>query len=104
MSDKIFKSSVRKLADWGVTFEDDGDTGYFYLCKMIDDESKIQDHIHIYTGNPGLKDADISIMWSPDWNKAGLFIQGEPWAMFDIKNQSKEGGMFVIGEKSSIIL
>ena len=104
MSNQIFKSSIRKSSDWGVTFEDDGETGYFYLCKIIDGEPNIQDHIHIYTSNPGLREADISIMWSPDWNKAALFIKGEPWAMYDIENQTKEGGMFVVDGKSTVTL
>jgi hypothetical protein len=65
-------------------FEDDATTGYFYALD-ISDPDRIQAAIHVYDVSAA---ADgrlqfIEIRWSSDGTKAGLFIGGEPNAVFD---------------------
>jgi hypothetical protein len=70
---------------FGVVFEDDGETGYFYARDYCV-ESLFVDAVHIYSVE-GVTDrhlpSTIHILWSPDSSKAGLFINRYPHAVFD---------------------
>lgn len=67
-----------------VVFEDDGRTGYFYAVDMA--QERILDAMQIYNVM-GVTDRHIpsvvEIAWSPDAQKAGLFINQHPHAVFD---------------------
>jgi len=76
-------------------FEHDGETGYFYLYQISNDQgSKILDSIHIVSGPAKFSEADIEIRWDRSAEKVGLFIKGQLWAMFDNANKTKQGGNF----------
>ena len=70
---------------FGVAFEDDGETGYFYArdCSV---ESLFVDALHIYS----VKDvadrhlpSTAHILWSADSSKACFIINRYPHAVFD---------------------
>lgn len=68
-----------------VAFEDDGETGYFYACDSAL-ETFIADALHIYNVAEVADKSqiyEISMMWSSDGQKAGLFINRRPQALFD---------------------
>jgi hypothetical protein len=78
-----------------VVFEDDGETAYFYAMEM--DETgggmKILDALHIYEVG---EDEDVSrrgekskvqIVWSRDWKKCALILDGYCQAIFDFESQ-----------------
>jgi hypothetical protein len=94
----IFIESVSPENRYGVVFEDDGDTAYFYALEM--DESgggmKILDALHIYEapdpndppppgtgGGPGT--SKLLIVWSKDWMKCALVLDGYCQAIFDFE-------------------
>ncbi|HVU98744.1 MAG TPA: DUF2251 domain-containing protein [Puia sp.] len=69
-----------------VVFEDDGETAYFYAMEM--DESgggmKILDALHIYE-EPGGETSKLLIVWSRDWMKCALVLDGYCQAIFDFE-------------------
>ena len=71
---------------FGVVFEDDGDTGYFYGLDFGRDENPIVDALHIYnvhTVTDRKKPSTVQIVWSQDGLKAALLINDQPHAVFD---------------------
>jgi hypothetical protein len=76
--------------EYGVVFEDDGETGYFYARDFNIEGSLFVDALHIYTV-AGVRDADnpsfLRIVWSQDWKRAALLINDSPHAMFDFDNK-----------------
>ena len=71
---------------FGVVFEDDGDTGYFYARDFTLADSVFEDALHIYSVK-GVTDAHlpstVHILWSHDSAKACLIINRYPHAVFD---------------------
>jgi hypothetical protein len=70
---------------FGVVFEDDGETGYFY-ARDFSVESLFVDALHIYS----VKDvtdrhltSTVHILWSADSSKSCLIINQYPHALFD---------------------
>jgi hypothetical protein len=86
-----FIESLSLENKYGVVFEDDQETGYFYAIE-IDPETKQQrilDALHIYETDDGKekKQSSLLIIWSKDWLKCALVIDDECHAIFDFKNQ-----------------
>ncbi len=80
-------SSVSPTADFGVVFEDDGDTGYFYaLERPLHPDGRILDAVHIYNvANVNDRDVPsrVSLLWSEDGMKCALLINNYPHAAFN---------------------
>jgi hypothetical protein len=88
---------------YGVVFEDDGDTAYFYAVEK--DASgggqRILDALHIYeahedpeaeknkdtNANKDEMPSKLMIVWSRDWLKCALVIDGYCHAIFDFEGQ-----------------
>jgi hypothetical protein len=86
-----FIESLSLENKYGVVFEDDQETGYFYAVE-IDPQTKQQrilDALHIYETDDGKekKQSSLLIIWSKDWLKCALVIDDECHAIFDFKNQ-----------------
>jgi len=85
----------------GVVFEDDGESAYFYAVERDGDGPglRILDALHIHQSElpevPEAADpADIAptarpllIVWSRDWMKCALIIDGYAHALFDFEAQ-----------------
>ena len=85
-----FFESVSPVNSFGVTFEDDLTTGYFYAVNTEPD-LQILDALHIYdveniTGKS--KPGTIKIYWSDDGLIASLLINNYCHAIFDFKNKA----------------
>lgn len=78
--------SASSSEEYAVVFEDDGEAGYFYALEMADEEQPIQAAVSIYDVAK-VSDRDIAskltIRWSRDQCKAGLWINDYPHAVFD---------------------
>jgi hypothetical protein len=78
---------------WITIFEDNGETGYMYLCKYKTngESGEIGDHLWIYNQiNPSIEECkDVFIIWTDDSSRTGLIIDGECWGIFDILNKRK---------------
>ncbi|MDE2257219.1 MAG: DUF2251 domain-containing protein [Xanthomonadaceae bacterium] len=74
---------------FSVTFEDDGETAYFYACDRARFENPILDAVHIYNASQlaggGTHSAEIT--WSPDGLKAGLQLNGQLHALIDFSSR-----------------
>jgi hypothetical protein len=71
-------------------FEDDQDTGYFYVLDTSSGGNAIQEALHLYnvtTMTDKLKPSVIEIGWSSDSTKCVLFIDGDPYAVFDFETK-----------------
>ncbi len=73
---------------YGVVFEDDGETGYFYAT----DErfSEVLDALHLYdrgTQNEIVTGDQVFIVWNPRLLKAGIHYHGQFQAVVDFKNR-----------------
>jgi hypothetical protein len=102
----LFFESFSPESPYGVVFEDDGQTAYFYAVeKDKEGESlRVLDALHIReTGVepevdaeepmaadpavPGQKTSKLQIVWSRDWMKSALVIDGLCHALFDFTAQ-----------------
>src|SRR5262245_48333557 len=71
---------------FGVVFEDDGETGYLYGLDFSRQGQPIVDALHIYNVKQVTDQTQASvvqIVWSQDGLKAGLVINKYPHAIFD---------------------
>ena len=99
--DDLFVESFSPESPYGVVFEDDGQTAYLYAVeKDKEGESlRVLDALHIretgiepeegeeepITGSsdPAQKPSKLQIVWSRDWMKCALVIDGLCHALFD---------------------
>ena len=76
--------------DFGVVFEDDGQTGYFYALHVSAEGQAIVDALQIYNV-PQVQDRErpstIGIVWAANGKSAALFINDYPHAVFDFESQ-----------------
>ena len=63
---------------------------------------RVLDHIHVHSGNSGLRESDVIIRWDGRDEKVGLFIRGELWAYFDRVSGQKHGGNYVQGAVTAL--
>jgi hypothetical protein len=104
----LFIESFSPENHFGVVFEDDGEAAYFYAIEKDEqgEGMRILDALHIYesaarderkdAGDPPLgpkkdlpaKAADLKIVWTRDWLKCALVIDGYVHALFDFQAQS----------------
>jgi hypothetical protein len=103
-----FIESFTPENSYGVVFEDDGETGYFYAVEKDKDGAglRVLDALHIYevaeflaardaiegaaAGAPpkepaGKKTSKLLIIWSRDWMKCALVIDGHCQAIFNFE-------------------
>ncbi len=76
--------------NYGVVFEDDGNTGYFYAVAKRDD-LQILDALHIYNVADVIdkdKPSISKILWTEDFSRAFLSINGYYHAAFDFKHKA----------------
>ncbi len=76
--------------DFGVVFEDDGETGYLYGLDFACKDNPIADALHIYNV-ADVTDADrpsrLQLFWSEDGRKAAAVINGYTHAVFDFSTK-----------------
>jgi hypothetical protein len=73
-------------APYSATFEDDGETAYFYACDRSRPENQILDAVHIYNASQLVSRGQHSvaeIAWSHDGLRAGLHLNGQLHALLD---------------------
>ena len=70
-------------------FEDDGETGYFYLYEP--DGQGVIDHLHIFSRpvqfDLGAK--DVEVLWSQDGTKCALKLWNNVYGIFDLATNQK---------------
>src|SRR5579871_4545090 len=77
-------------APFAVSFEDDGETGYFYALDLRIDGNQIVDAVHIYNVASivdAQRESDLEIVWSNDGTKSALIINKHPHAVFDFSKR-----------------
>ena len=90
---EVFVDSVSEETPYAVAFEDDTDTGYFYALQVVDrekGEQRILDAVHIYNIEEieaSEKPWNLKIIWSKDWLRCALVINGNCQAVFDFEHQ-----------------
>jgi hypothetical protein len=85
---KVTVEGPSPSTDFGVVFEDDGETGYFYGLDFSREKQPIVDALHIYNVKQvkdRAKPSLVQIIWSMDGLKAGLMINKYPHAIFDFE-------------------
>jgi hypothetical protein len=90
VGEDTFFDSTSPSSSFGVTFEDDQTTGYFYAINRKP-SLKILDALHIYNViNVVDKDkpCKIQIAWSESGHLASLLINNYCHAIFDFKNKA----------------
>ena len=87
----LFIESETTENNFGVVFEDDGVTGYFYAVEKREGEAvKILDALHVYEIEQlpeEEKNIKLQIIWSKDWLKCALVLNGFCHAVFDFEKQ-----------------
>jgi len=88
----LFAESFSPESPYGVVFEDDGQTAYFYAVEKDKEGTglRVLDALHIRETGGELaeegaapKPSRLQIVWSKDWMKSALVIDGLCHALFD---------------------
>ncbi len=92
----LFVESFSSENLYGVVFEDDGQTAYFYAVEKDKEGAglRVLDALHIRetgvepaedgpSSDPTQKPSKLQIVWSRDWMKSALVIDGFCHALFD---------------------
>jgi hypothetical protein len=82
-----FFDSISPTSSFGVTFEDDLTTGYFYAVDT-EPELKVLDALHVYNVADVIdkdKPCKLQIAWSDNGQIASLLINNYCHAIFDFK-------------------
>ncbi|MES1160039.1 MAG: DUF2251 domain-containing protein [Bacteroidota bacterium] len=105
-----FIESFSPENNYGVVFEDDGETGYFYAVEKDKDGSglRVLDALHIYEaeeflatkeaisgaasgappkGGKAVMTSRLLIIWARDWMKCALVIDGQCQAIYNFETQ-----------------
>jgi hypothetical protein len=82
----LFVESHSPENAFGVVFEDDGEAAYFYAVEKDREGDGVQvlDALHIFEGG-GEPAKHLQIVWSRDWLKCALVIDGQCHALFDFE-------------------
>jgi hypothetical protein len=91
----LFLESHSPENPFGVVFEDDGETAYFYAVEKDKEGAglRILDALHIHDnereggndGEAGAGSRKLQVVWSRDWMKCALVIDGFCHAVFDFE-------------------
>jgi hypothetical protein len=99
----LFIESFSPESRYGVVFEDDGEAAYFYAVERDSEGAgvRVLDALHIHEspgdegqgsggddprgGGAGAKPSPLKIVWSRDWLKCALVIDGYCHALFDFE-------------------
>jgi hypothetical protein len=83
----LFLESLSPENSFGVVFEDDGDAAYFYAVEKDKEGTGVQilDALHISEGGGEGEPGRLQIVWSRDWLKCALVIDGQCHALFDFE-------------------
>ena len=103
----LFLESFSSENHYGVVFEDDGETAYFYAVEKDGEGGglRILDALHVHESGNGeepdpddpplgpksnlaQQPTDLKIIWSRDWLKCALVIDGFVHALFNFEDQS----------------
>jgi hypothetical protein len=85
---KVVVEGPSPSTQFGVVFEDDGETGYLYGLDFSREDQPIVDALHIYNVKQvadRARPSVVQIVWSQDGLKAGLLINEYPHAIFDFQ-------------------
>jgi hypothetical protein len=93
LGEEFFAESYAPENNYGVVFEDDGETAYFYAVEKEPDREipQILDALHIYESGSFLAEkrpSKLVIVWARDWLKAALVLDGLCHAVFDFIKQA----------------
>ncbi len=92
IGEETFIDSRASENDYGVVFEDDTETAYFYAVKISGSEAEqlVLDALHIYNVDEideTERKATLRILWSKDWQRCALIINSYCHAVIDFKHQ-----------------
>jgi hypothetical protein len=90
VGEDTFLKSDSPTESFGVVFEDDLNTGYFYAINRVND-SQIFDALHIYNVEDVIdkeKPCNIKIFWTNDGSIASLLINDYCHAIFDFNSRA----------------
>lgn len=83
----LFVESFSPESPYGVVFEDDGQTAYFYAVEKDREGTglRVLDALHIRETEESAaqKPGRLQIVWSRDWMKSALVLDGLCHALFD---------------------
>ena len=81
----IFKSAVSPAKRFAAFFEDDGETGWFYLLdQALPEGGQVVNAQHIYDGDHGIRPRDVNVQWSKDSRRVELWMKGRVRGSFQV--------------------
>lgn len=86
--EELFFESASAENNYAVAFEDDTETAYFYAIELNKEsgDQTVLDALHIYEADhiePADRAGVLAVLWSTDWQKCALLINGRCQAVFD---------------------
>jgi hypothetical protein len=93
MGQDKFVESYSPKNKFGVVFEDDGETAYFYAVEKDDQGQGLQvlDALHIYeaplSGEISPQSSKLAMLWSRNWMQCVLIIDARCHALYDFEGR-----------------
>ena len=88
----VYESAVEASGHFGVVFERDDETAYFYLFDLRQADSvKIASAFNTNHLTELAAETPIAVRWSFSGTLAGLFVRSNLLAVFDLDSASREG-------------
>lgn len=90
---QFFIDSVSPDKKWVSVFEDNGETGYLYLCTCNEygEFETIVDALWIYnTIKPSIHECkEVFIIWLSNSDKTAIIVDDECWGIIDLSSKRK---------------
>lgn len=88
----VYESAVDHAGRFGAAFERDDETAFFYLLDLARDEAnQIVEAFDAHTVTTMPPDAPVSVNWNSTGCVAGLVVDGQLTAVFDLRNEGRKG-------------
>ena len=88
----VYESAIEGAGRFGVVFERDDETAYFYLLDLTKQEGRqIVSAFNAYSITEMPADTPVAVRWNPLGTTAGLFVRRTLVAIFDVRADALEG-------------
>jgi hypothetical protein len=86
----VYESAMDGDGRYGAVFERDDETSYFYLLDLTRKDDQIIEAFSAYSINELPAHASAVVRWNSSGDTAGLFVDGELAAVFDLRMLAEE--------------
>lgn len=96
----VYESAISHDGRYGIVFERDDDTAYFYLLDLTKNEqNQLLEAFDAHIITTLSAEVSVKLEWNASDDAAGLFINGDLIAIFELRNETRKGRWANRGDK-----